>query len=386
MVKVKLSAFFLMLALLLTGGGILGQGVARAAGEVPNVAAAAAVLIDAASGRVIFEMNAHQRLPQASTTKITTAIVAIEQEKDLQKKVRVPDDFVNPGEAGIWLEAGEEQTVEGLLHAMMLRSANDAAAMLAIDVGGSEAGFAQLMNKKVQEMGLQDTHYMNPHGLHHPDHYSSAYDLAMLAREGMKYPLFRKLVVTERFVLPWGNHEYSRVVYNHNRLLTRYPDADGVKTGYTKEAGSCLVGSATRDGLQLIAVVLDASLMYDQVAALLDYGFANYQLEPVLDSGKMMGKIPVSHGRQSEITVVASRSISAALRRSGDDQVDQVVELPDILDAPVEAGQVVGTVSLKIDEATTTQVDLVAVESVARKPGWLSAWTVVSRFLLFRWS
>lgn len=386
MAKVRLTIIFLLTMLLSAAFGLFGQGTALAVGDAPKVSAAAAVLIDAASGRVIFEMNAHQRLPQASTTKITTAIVAIEHEKDLQKKIRVPDDFVNPGEAGIWLEAGEEQTVEGLLHAMMLRSANDAAAMLAIDVGGSEAGFAELMNKKVQAMGLQDTHYTNPHGLHDPDHYSSAYDLAMLAREGMNLPLFRKLIVTERYVLPWGNHEYSRVVYNHNRLLTRYPDADGVKTGYTREAGSCLVGSATRDGLQLIAVVLDASLMYDQVALLLDYGFANYRLEPVLEGGKEMGRIPVKSGRQPEITVVASRSISAALRRSGGETVEQILDLPEQVDAPVVAGQVVGAVSLKIDDVTTAQVDLVAVESIDRKQGWQSVWTVLSRFLLFRWS
>ena len=244
----------------------------------PEITAKSAILIDAASGRVLYEQNAHERLPQASTTKITTALIALENAK-LTDKIHIPYDFINPGESSIYLEPGEVHTLEDLMYSLLLKSANDAADAIAIGVAGSLEKFIGMMNKRVADLGLKNTHYVNTHGLHHEDHYSSAYDLAMIARETLKIKEFRNIIVTDRHTLPWAGNEYSRVVYNGNRLLGKYDGADGVKTGYTRQAGSCLVVSATRNGMQLIAVVLNCSGMYDEVPKLLDYGFKNYQLK-----------------------------------------------------------------------------------------------------------
>jgi len=210
-----------------------------------TVDAKGAVLIDASSGVVLYEQNAHTELPPASTTKVATALLVLEN-MPLNKVVTVPDGFVNAGEAGIWLEPGEEQTVEDLMYAMLLRSANDAAQVLAIATAGSEQAFVDMMNKRVAELGLKNTHFTNPHGLHDDNHYTSAYDLAQITRAACALPVFNKIIVTDRHQLPWVKGEYDRVVYNRNNLLNIYEYADGVKNGYTTQAGSCLVSSATK--------------------------------------------------------------------------------------------------------------------------------------------
>ncbi|MDD2497998.1 MAG: D-alanyl-D-alanine carboxypeptidase [Desulfitobacteriaceae bacterium] len=349
----------------------------------PEINAKSAILIEAETGRVLFEKKSHEQLPIASTTKITTALITLEREKNLQKKVRVPADFINPGEAGIWLEPGERHTLEDLLYALLLRSANDAAAVIAAAVGGSEADFIQLMNDKVRELGLKDTHYVNPHGLHDEDHYSSAYDLAMITREALTYEEFRKVIMTDRHILPWPGHEYSRVVHNRNNLLDTFDGADGVKTGYTSQAGSCLVGSATRNGMQLIAVVLHSDGMYDDTAKLLEYGFKNYEAQQLISKGKVFGKVPVEFGKTSEVRAVAARGLSTAMRKTERDQVEQRIDLPAKVQAPIEKGQNLGTVTVKIGTDTFMRVDLVAGESVKNGSFLAALWETVQSVVQF---
>ena len=197
-----------------------------------TIDAAACVLIDASTGRVLYENNAHQALPPASTTKVLTALLVLESVEDLSTTVTLPDDFANVGESGIQLEPGETQTIEDLLYALMLRSANDAAQALAIAVSGTEEAFVKYMNDKTEELGLTDSTWQNPHGLDAEGHLTSAYDLAMITREAMKYPLFNQIIVTEQWTLPWPSNVYDRVVYNYNQFLTLYEGADGVKTVY----------------------------------------------------------------------------------------------------------------------------------------------------------
>ncbi|MGI6065000.1 MAG: D-alanyl-D-alanine carboxypeptidase family protein [Bacillota bacterium] len=350
----------------------------------PELNAKAAILIDAETGRVLFEKNSQERLPIASTTKITTALITLEREKNLQKRVTVPADFINPGEAGIWLEPGERHTLEDLLYALLLRSANDAASVIATAVGGSEAGFVQLMNDKVRELGLKDTHYVNPHGLHDDNHYSSAYDLAMITREALTYKEFRKMIITDRHILPWPGHEYSRVVHNRNELLDTFDGADGVKTGYTRQAGSCLVGSATRDGMQLVAIVLHSNGMYDETAKLLEYGFENYEAQQLFSKGKVFGKIPVEFGEKSEVRVVAARGISTTVQKAERDKVEQRINLPEKLQAPIEKGQNLGTVTVKVGTDTFLRADLIADESVKQSSFLASLWyTIINVFQFF---
>jgi len=374
-----LKRFFIFLLTLFTFyWGI--SGVAFAALEL---SAKSAILIDASSGRVLFEKNAHESLPQASTTKITTALIALEQAK-LTKRIRVPDNFVNPGESNIYLEPGEVQTLEDLMYALLLKSANDAAEAIAIGIAGSEEKFVAMMNERVRELGLKNTHYTNPHGLHNDDHYTSAYDLAMIAREALKHKEFQDIIVTNRHLLSWPGHDYSRVVYNANKLLKTYEGADGVKNGYTKQAGNCLVGSATRDGMQLIAVVLHSNGMYDEVSALLDYGFQNYQKKNFYGSRQLIKDIMVEGGKTEQIRVFTKSPVSVALRDSEIDQVHPKIYLPDSIKAPVKAGQRLGAVVIQINKDMTVTTELIAGDSVNQKSFFAYLWyKFISAFDLF---
>ena len=242
-----------------------------AADRPPVLSAKAAVVMDAATGQVVFEKNARERRAPASTTKMMTALVTLENARLDQVVTASANVVVEPSIIG--LEPGDQLTVEQLLYGLMLPSGNDAALALAEHVGGSVARFAEMMNAKAAQLGLRDTHFVNPHGLDARDHYSSAYDLAVIARVAMQNPVFERIVATreQRVEGP-----VSWIFKNNNRLLGVYPGADGIKTGYTDNAGRCLVFSATRGGHRAISVVLDSAAMYEDSAALLDYFFANY--------------------------------------------------------------------------------------------------------------
>ncbi|MGI5921646.1 MAG: D-alanyl-D-alanine carboxypeptidase family protein, partial [Syntrophomonadaceae bacterium] len=224
-----------------------------ATGTYPQTLAKAAVLMDASSGRVLYESNAHQRLSPASVTKIMTALLVAEQ-GNLEQKVTISQNAADTPESSVWLEPGEKLTRRQLLYACMLNSANDAAVALAESVAGSEQDFVQLMNRRARQLGMKDSHFGNPHGLETAGHYTSAYDLALLSREALTNKIFRQVVATQSTKIPWTGKEYDRLLVNQNRLLYRYDGAIGVKTGYTKQAGNCVVGAAQRGSLVLIAV------------------------------------------------------------------------------------------------------------------------------------
>jgi D-alanyl-D-alanine carboxypeptidase (penicillin-binding protein 5/6) len=225
------------------------QPKAEAASTV-DISAKAAILMDEESGRVLFAENAEQRLPQASLTKIMTALLVIEN-GDLHKDVVISKNAEETGESSIWLEEGEVLSRNQLLYALMLPSANDAAVALAESVAGSEQEFVSQMNERARELSLKNTHFANPHGLDAEGHYSSAFDLASLTREGLEDPLFRDVVTTKEMSIPWPGHDWERALINRNQLLNRYQGSRGVKTGYTSNAGCCLVGAAQRGDMKL---------------------------------------------------------------------------------------------------------------------------------------
>jgi D-alanyl-D-alanine carboxypeptidase (penicillin-binding protein 5/6) len=349
-----------------------------------DLSAKAAVLIDTNSGRVLYSKNMHDRLPQASTTKITTALVVLEN-MSLNTKIQIPKNFVNPGESGICLEPGEIHTVEDLLYSLLLKSANDAATALAISTAGSESGFIEMMNKRVRKLGLNNTHYENPHGLHHDNHYSSAYDLAMITREALKNEKFRSFINTRCQTIPWPGHDYSRIVYNGNKLLNRYQGADGVKTGYTKQAGSCLVGSATRNGLQLIAVVLNSNQMYGEVSQLLDYGFNNYRKINYYEKGQTVRTISIKGGEQQKLQLLAAEHVSLAVKPEEISQVEYNVNIPQKVYAPVKKGESIGNITVKLNNDVNMKVKLIAKENINSKSMILYLWNKITSTLDFFW-
>lgn len=247
--------------------------------------AQAAALIDVTSGRLLYSKNGDKRLRIASLTKIMTAIVAIEHGK-LSDRVTVSKNAFAKEGSSLFLKLGEEMTLENLLYGLMLRSGNDAATAIAEHVGGTEEGFVLLMNQKAQELGLTNTHFMNPHGLDHDEHYSSANDVARMTAYALQNPTFKEIVKTPTKRAPNPNESWDYKWDNKNKMLRLYEGADGVKTGFTKKAFRCLVSSATRNGQQIAAVTLNDGNDWNDHANMLDYGFKHFPLKQVIEKGQ----------------------------------------------------------------------------------------------------
>ena len=237
-----------------------------------DLSARAAALIDGKSGKVLFEKNKDERLPMASTTKIMTGLLACESKK-MKKTVTVSPVASGTEGSSLWLEPGEKQTLENLTYGLMLRSGNDAAVAIAEYLGGSIDAFALLMNERAKKIGVKNTGFKNPNGLDAEGHFTSAYDLALISREAMKNKTFRKIVSTKNKTIPWESSEWDRSLTNHNKMLWRYEGCNGIKTGFTKKSGRCLVTSAKRGKTELICVTLNAPDDWNDHTKMLDYGF-----------------------------------------------------------------------------------------------------------------
>ncbi len=318
---------------------ILEQGEVSA----PAISASAAILVDNKTGDVLYEVNADQSLPMASTTKIMTALLVLEN-APLDENATVSAYAGNVGESSAWLEAGEILTVEQLLYALMLQSANDAAVVLAEHVGGSEEAFVVMMNDRASELGLQNTSFANPHGLDTQGHYTSARDLAAIASQAMAIPKFREVVTTGSYEIPWPGHPYTRVMENHNKFIKLYPAATGIKTGYTYGAGKCLVASAQKDGRELISVILNGGESYwDQTICLMDYGFDDFTLAEFAYSGQPLAEVEVGDLPRRKVDAVGSGDMVFTVRRDRLASYRSAsINCLEWIPYPVKAGQEVG--------------------------------------------
>lgn len=247
--------------------GLLILSSYRQVAAAPHISAEAALVLDASSGEVLYAKNAGQRMYPASTTKIMTAVVSLERAR-LGETVPVSRAATQVIGTSARLRPGELISVEGLLYGLILRSGNDAAIALAEHIAGGEVEFAELMNRKARELNLRDTHFVNPHGLHSMHHYTTAADLAAIARYALRNPTFRRIAATKTVTI--NDHFYK----NHNRLLWSYPGADGIKVGFTSEAGKTFVASAGRGDREIIVVLLNDPDLWHDAVKLLDYGFA----------------------------------------------------------------------------------------------------------------
>ncbi len=336
----------------------------------PSVSAQSAVLIEEESGSVLFEKNADARLPMASTTKIMTALVALEHAAP-ETVITVPREAVGTEGSSIYLFEGEQLTLEQLLWALLLASANDAAEAIAYGVAGGIEPFAALMNEKAASLGLTDTHFENPHGLDAPDHYTTARELAIITRAALANELIRKMVSTRKTTIPHNGTEGMRLLVNHNKLLRLYEGAIGVKTGFTKRSGRCLVSAAERNGVTLIAVTIHAPDDWNDHRAMLDAGFAALAAVSLCTEGGISLQVPVVGGVAPEITVRSAGERHLVLP-AGHGEITASVELPRFLYAPVENGAAVGRVVWRMDGKIVAEVPLTAVGEVAapKKVGW----------------
>ena len=324
-----------------SGDILVPAGDASLPVALAGVSARGAVLMEAESGDVVFGQNENARLPMASTTKIMTALVALES-LPVETVVRITAPSVGVEGSSIYLTEGETLTLEQLLYALLLESANDAATAIAMAVAGSVEAFAEEMNQKAASLGLKDTHFVNPHGLDHEEHYTTAYELAVITRAALQNETFRAICATKRKTIPLrGEEEGIRLLLNHNRLLSTYEGCIGGKTGYTKKTGRCLVSAAERDGVTLIAVTLSAPDDWRDHAAMLDYGFALYESIPLCEEGFFSSPLWLVSGAQEYVIAENTAALSVTLRRDHGD-VTCIVELPRFDFAPVTAEKTLG--------------------------------------------
>lgn len=353
----KIIAFFVSLVLSFTVFSVF----ACALGD----SARSAVLIEAASGEIIFSKDENTRRGMASTTKIMTAIVAIEN-SSLDKVVNIRKEAVGVEGSSIYLTEGEKITMRDLLYALMLQSANDAAAAIAYEVAGSIDGFADMMNKKAEELGLTNTHFDNPHGLDGDTHYTTAYELAVIAAYALKNETFRTIVSTVKKSAPANEKHVSRLFVNHNRLLRTYDDVIGVKTGFTKKCGRTLVSAAERDGLRLICVTLDDGNDWKDHREMLDYGFSLYENVVLTEKDGLSFSVPLVGGEKKSVTVKNAEGASAALRKNHG-EIESAVYLPRFIYAGTEKGTAVGKIKYFTDGKIIGESELYLAEDAPIK-------------------
>ena len=318
--------------------------------RVEALSAEKAILLDAQTGRVLYEKQADERSLIASTTKIMTALIVCEQCNVLDRMC-IPKEAVGIEGSSMYLQEGEVLTIQELLYGLMLHSGNDAAVALAIYCGGTVEGFSQLMNDKARCLGLSDTHFENPNGLDSPGHYSTARDLAVLAAYAMDNPIFAQTVSTKSITVG------DRTLTNHNKLLWQLEGADGVKTGFTKAAGRILVSSATRQGRHLIAVTINAPSDWSDPASLMEEGFSKYSIRHIVSEGECLGSVEIAGGMSGSVELLAAEDFDYSLMETETTKV--ILEGPGFVYAPVVKGQSAGYAYICVDGNSVGKVSLV---------------------------
>ena len=328
-----------------------------------SVSADSAALYVPEAGIFLYTKNADQRMPMASTTKIMTALVTIEN-AELCDTVTVPIEAVGIEGSSAYLRGGKVLTVEELLYALMLQSANDVAATLAYHIGGSIEGFADLMNAKAESLGLRDTHFTNPHGLDDKEHYTTARELAIITAEALKNDDLKKIVSTDK--ITFANDERRRTYINHNKLLQMYDGCIGVKTGFTKKSGRCLVGASERCNLTFISVTLDAPNDWSDHKKMLDLGYDTLEKTEICSEGEYTYEIPVIGGKSDYLKVTNKTSLSF-IREKSDQEVTANIKLSRYAIAPINAGDILGEIIFTDGYSEIGRVPLVAENSIEKQ-------------------
>ena len=335
-----------------------------------------ALLMEEDTGTILYEQNSHEALPPASVTKVMTLLLIYEGERDGKfdwtDTVQVSEHAASMGGSQVFLEEGETQTAADMTKSIAIASANDAAVAMAEFLAGSEEAFVQKMNERAKELGMEDTNFVNACGLDTEGHVSSAYDIALMSRELMEnFPEIKEYTTTwqDSIIHKTRRGEETFGLTNTNKLIQWYDGATGLKTGSTGNALYCLSGTAERDGMGLIAVVMaapDYKVRFREVMQLLDYGFANYAIEKGREKGYAMGEVPVEKGMTDTVEAVVAEEISVLVPKGKEAQWETKTELLPAVSAPVEAGTKVGELVYLRDGEEVGRVELTAGENVAK--------------------
>ena len=330
---------------------LIGVFCPLARAETPDFPAQALVLMEASTGQVLYEKSAHVQRPCASITKVMTLLLVFEAidagTLHLDDVLTASAHAAGMGGSDIWLKEGEQMTVDDLIKACVVMSANDAAVVLAEAVAGSEDAFVERMNARAKELGMVDTHFVNTNGLPVADHYSSAYDIAVMSKKLYAFEETHKWFTTWQSTITVGlpGKEKEFRLTNTNKLIKAYPGCNGIKTGFTNDAGFCLSASATRDDTHLIAVALGcqtSKIRNAQVAKLFDYGFANYEAAVVAEKGDIVGEMRIAHGTPETVHLVAGEKMTALTAKGEKDAVTSEISLNENIPLPLKAGEKVG--------------------------------------------
>jgi len=331
--------------------------------------ATSAILMDAASGQILYEKESHKELPPASVTKIMTLLVAADAVASGKVKltdiVTASENASKLGGSQIYLKPGETFTLEQMLYAIAVGSANDGCVAVAEHICGTHEAFVEEMNKKAIALGLKNTHFANAYGLPAEGHYTSAYDLALISKEALKYPLVRKLTNTKEYDLRDGKFK----LWNTNKLLWWYPGADGFKTGWTNEAKYCLASTVERNGLRLICVVMGVPQVRGHFAEsmkIYNYGFAKYEFKQFAPVAQKLGVVKVSKGIDDEVIALTEKPLGATVEKGKDKNLWVETKLNPNISAPIEKGQKLGEVLLYRDDQLQANVNLIADHAIAK--------------------
>ena len=377
-----------LLAILL-GGNLLVPSFANAEETKLKIAekSSSAILIERDTGAVLFEKDSDKKLPPASMTKIMTMILimeAIESGKiSLDQKVRASEYAASMGGSQIFLEAGEEMTVDDMLKGIAVASGNDASVAMAEAIAGSEEEFVNMMNEKAKSMGLKNTHFVNPTGLPAENHYSTANDMALMAKELLKYELITKYTgLYEDYLRQDSDKKFWLV--NTNKLVKFYPGVDGLKTGFTSEAKYCLTATAKRDDMRVVAVVMGApspKVRNAEITKMFDYAFSQYKTQKLFDRHHIVKKVEVNKGNQPSMSVVTSERISVLLKKGQENgDIATSIKMNKNIETPIKKGDEVGLLSVKIDGRVTSKSPVLSAEDIHSASWWQLMKRTVAQF------
>ena len=330
-----------------------------------EIIAKSAIVIDAGSGKVLWEKDADTPRFPASTTKIMTGLLLLEHCVPTEI-ITAPQDIEKIKEASLHLKPFEQVTAKDMLYALMMRSANDGSHAVAVHIAGSVPAFAKMMNDRAKQIGCLNTNFHNPNGLNDPLHTTTARDLALMAREAMKYEAFRDAVRTKKTTISRSINWKDTSLKSHNKWLYKDPSADGIKTGYTRPAGHCYVGSATRNGFRVITAILNSDKWQEDHKQMLDWAFAKFEKKHEIKAGQVVGSIAVKGGSVAEVEVSAQADLYA-VGRKGEEDVELTFTVSELA-APIKQGDVVGEMVLRDKDGFEQRVPVLAQESVAMTP------------------
>ena len=381
MKMVKLTCLFFVIIFLLTTvfGGIILSLTPKVMAESSYSSAKAMCVMETSSKRVLNSKNMDTKLAMASTTKIMTAITAIENCDDLDKTFEISPKAVGVPGTSLYLRKGEVFSTRDLLYGLMLISGNDASVAIGEHISGSVSEFVKLMNKTAKKIGAESSHFDNTHGLDSKTHYTTAYDLALITSYAMMNPTFKEIVSTKKAKIT-NTDGKSRYLKNKNKLLNSFDGCNGVKTGFTDDAGRCFVSSAEREGMNVVCVVLNCGPMFEECSRFMEEAFASYKLYDLTKFYNLPTEIKVTNGRQETVKVDTFGKYMYPLTENEKESVKIRYEIVKILEAPIEKGQQVGKVEIYIGKDLHFSEKIFTIESVRRNSLWQKLFDVFAEW------